>query len=248
MSRRFDKRTNVFNQSGRINQIEYAIKAIKNSGPALAFQYEKGILFCTEKQDNSSLLVSSRTGEKIYKIDDHIYAIVSGLTSDGNYLVDHLRVEGQNHQYTFGTPIPVEQLVEKVGAYMHSYTHYGGMRPFGSAFLIMGYDNHNDLQIFSIDPSGNFSKWKAIAQGANEESINGLLQENYEEKNSRETALLFQMKLAIKALDTRDPPINKLVIGYIEKSKINEDSVDITYLTDDQKKEIVDKALQSPSL
>ena len=29
MSRRFDKRTNVFNPNGRINQIEYAIKAIK---------------------------------------------------------------------------------------------------------------------------------------------------------------------------------------------------------------------------
>lgn len=47
MSRRFDKRTNVFNSDGRINQIEYAIKAIKNSGPAMAIKYKDGVVVAT---------------------------------------------------------------------------------------------------------------------------------------------------------------------------------------------------------
>lgn len=248
MSRRFDKRTNVFNQNGRINQIEYAIKAIKNSGSALAFQYNNGILLCTEKQTSSSLLVSSKNGEKIFKVDDHIYAIVSGLTSDGNYLIEYLRKEGQNHKFTFDSPIALEVLVDKLGSYMQSYTQYGGMRPFGSSFLIVGYDIHSGLQIFSVDPSGNFAKWRAIAQGSNEETINNLLQEHFEENMTQEQALKFQMKLAIKALDSIDPPIEKLVIAYLEVKDIDEGSVSIKFLTDSQKRELVSTVKNLPAL
>ena len=47
MSRRFDTKTNVFDSNGRISQIEYAIKAIKNSGPAMAISYKDGIVIAT---------------------------------------------------------------------------------------------------------------------------------------------------------------------------------------------------------
>ena len=112
MSRRFDKRTNVFNSDGRINQIEYAIKAIKNSGPAMAIKYKDGIVLATQKRLSSSLLVPPKHGEKVYKIDDHLYVIVSGLTADANYLIEYVRKCGQNYMFEFGTHIPIENLVE----------------------------------------------------------------------------------------------------------------------------------------
>ena len=93
MSRRFDKKTNVFNSSGRINQIEYAIKAIKNSGPALSLKYKSGIVLATEKRTSSTLLVPPKHGDKVYKVDDHLYVIVSGLTADANYLLERIRKE-----------------------------------------------------------------------------------------------------------------------------------------------------------
>ena len=99
MSKRFDKRTNVFNSDGRINQIEYAIKAIKNSGPAMAIKYKDGIVVATQKRLSSSLLVPPKHGDKVYKIDDHLYVIVSGLTADANYLIDYIRRVGQYHKF-----------------------------------------------------------------------------------------------------------------------------------------------------
>ncbi len=94
MSKRFDKKTNVFNANGRINQIEYAIKAIKNSGPAIALSYKNGLILATEKRTSSSLLVPPKHGDKVYKVDDHLYVCVSGLTADANYLLEHIRSEG----------------------------------------------------------------------------------------------------------------------------------------------------------
>ena len=66
MSRRFDKKTNVFDQEGRISQIEYAIKAIKNSGPAIAFHYNDGIIIATQKRISSKLLIQPERGDKIH--------------------------------------------------------------------------------------------------------------------------------------------------------------------------------------
>ena len=49
----------------------------------------------TEKQDVSFLLEESKVSEKIYPIDKHVYAVVSGLSADANYLINILREYAQ---------------------------------------------------------------------------------------------------------------------------------------------------------
>jgi 20S proteasome subunit alpha 5 len=39
--------------------------------------------------------------EKILEVDSHIGAAVSGLIGDARTLVDHARLEAQNHRFTF---------------------------------------------------------------------------------------------------------------------------------------------------
>ncbi len=122
MASRFDKRTNVFNPSGRINQIEFAIQAIKNSAPALAIKYANGVVFLTQKRSDSRLSINPSNGEKIFKIDDHIYTIVSGMSADGDRLIDKMRSYGQDHLYQYDSPIPLEQLVERISSLKQAYT------------------------------------------------------------------------------------------------------------------------------
>ena len=50
--------------------------------------------------------------EKIAEIDCHIGAAVSGLVADARTLVDHARVEAQNHRFTYDEPIGVEALTQ----------------------------------------------------------------------------------------------------------------------------------------
>lgn len=40
------------------------------------------------KKSDSKLSINNSNGDKIYKIDDHIYVIVSGMSADGDRLVD----------------------------------------------------------------------------------------------------------------------------------------------------------------
>ena len=50
--------------------------------------------------------------EKIAEIDTHIGAAMSGLVADARTLVDHARVEAQNHTFTYDEPIGVEALTQ----------------------------------------------------------------------------------------------------------------------------------------
>jgi 20S proteasome subunit alpha 5 len=76
-----------------------------------------------EKRLTSPLLDPSSV-EKIAEIDSHIGAAMSGLVADARTLVDHARVEAQNHTFTYDEPIGVEALTQGMPSlyYMVSLT------------------------------------------------------------------------------------------------------------------------------
>lgn len=63
--------------------------------------------------------------------------------------------------------------------YKQAYTQYGGLRPFGVAFLFAGYDEQFGFQLYQSDPSGNYSGWKATVIGANNQAGKSLLKNEY---------------------------------------------------------------------
>lgn len=67
--------------------------------------------------------------------------------------------------YKYQEPMPVEQVVKAVCNYKQAYTQYGGLRPFGVAFLFAGWDKNFGFQLYQTDPSGNYSGWKATVIG-----------------------------------------------------------------------------------
>merc|ERR1711878_195908 len=64
---------------------------------------------------------------------------------------------------------------------------YGGLRPFGVAFLFAGYDEHYGFQLYQSDPSGNYSGWKATVIGANNQAGKSLLKNEYGVKKEEES-------------------------------------------------------------
>ena len=84
-----------FNCIGRLHQVEYAIEAINNAGTCVGLQSNNGIILAAEKRVVSKLLAPSKTSEKTYIIDEHIVALVAGLTSDANILIQNARTAAQ---------------------------------------------------------------------------------------------------------------------------------------------------------
>jgi 20S proteasome subunit alpha 3 len=135
---------------------------------------------------------------------------VAGLSADANILIEKARLRAGRYAYQYREAIPVEQLVEFVCDYKQTYTQYGGLRPFGVAFLFAGYDDQYGFQLYQSDPSGNYSGWKATVIGANNQAGKSLLKSEYktgEEEGGEgkipdvEEALKLAVKVLNKTMD-----------------------------------------------
>ena len=60
------------------------------------------------------LLQEPSSIEKVAEVDAHIGVAMSGLTADARTLIDHARVEAQQHSFTYNEAMPVESLTQSL--------------------------------------------------------------------------------------------------------------------------------------
>eukprot|EP00636_Phaeomonas_parva_P006780 CAMPEP_0118854148 /NCGR_PEP_ID=MMETSP1163-20130328/2472_1 /TAXON_ID=124430 /ORGANISM="Phaeomonas parva, Strain CCMP2877" /LENGTH=239 /DNA_ID=CAMNT_0006786827 /DNA_START=198 /DNA_END=917 /DNA_ORIENTATION=+ len=205
----YDRGVNTFSPEGRLFQVEYAIKAVQLGSTAVGIKTSEGTVLAVEKRLTSKLLEPSSV-EKILEVDSHIGAAVSGLISDARTLIDHARVEAQNHRFTFNEPMRVEALTQSTCDLALGFGEDGDdnkmSRPFGAALLIGGYDDKGP-QLFFTDPSGNFVEFKAKAIGAGAKGAQTNLQESYNDNLSfteAEDLALSTLKMVMEENITSD--------------------------------------------
>merc|ERR1712137_1467083 len=133
--------------------------------------------------------------------------------------IHKLRHMGQQYRFTYGEPMPLEQLVTAICDVKQGYTQYGGLRPFGVSFLIGGYDRHHKLQLYHTDPSGNFSGWKAYAIGTNNNNAQQIMRSDWKEGLSVKEGLELTAKVLTKTMDTANPTAEKLEFGLVEMTE-----------------------------
>ena len=184
MSRRYDKVVTTFSPEGRLHQVEYAVEAINQAGACVGIVGKDGVVIAAEKQTvratNGRLLETTKSSEKIYKIDEHVAVCVAGLSADANVLVEEARLAAARYRYAYGRRVPVEQLVLKVCGVLQLYTQYGGQRPFGVKLVFAGYDDVlGAYQLFATDPSGTYSGYRALCTGQNATNGQSLLRNEY---------------------------------------------------------------------
>lgn len=215
MTYRYDSGTTTFSSDGRILQVEYAIQSINQAGTAIGVQFSNGVVLAAEKK-NTGRLVDYLFPEKMAKIDSHIVTALAGLTADANTLIDMMRTAAQTHLRRYDEQIPVEMLVRLVCDEKHSYTQYGGLRPYGVSFLIAGYDAHKGCQLYLTDPSGNFGGWKATAIGENNQTAQSILKSQYKDNMSATEAMDLTVKVLCKTLDSTSLSADKLEFAVLQ--------------------------------
>ncbi|RKP39616.1 nucleophile aminohydrolase [Dimargaris cristalligena] len=179
----YDRGVNTFSPEGRLFQVEYAIEAIKLGSTAIGIETTEGVLLVVEKRVTSGLLEADSI-EKILEIDSHLGCAMSGLTADSRTMIDHARVEAQNHRFTYNEPLKVESVTQAVCDLALRFGEGAEgeksimSRPFGVALLIAGVDE-NGPQLYHADPSGTYVRYKAKAIGAGSEGAQTELQDDY---------------------------------------------------------------------
>lgn len=202
MSRRYDSRTTIFSPEGRLYQVEYALEAINHAGTAIGVMGKDGIVLAAERKVTSKLLEQDTSAEKMYALNDNTLCAVAGMTADAGILIDFMRSSAQQYLKVYNQDIPIETLVRRVCNVKQGYTQRGGLRPFGVSFIFAGYDESYGFQLYTSNPSGNYSGWKATSIGANNSSAETLLKQDYKDDMTLEEAKKLALKVLSKTTDS----------------------------------------------
>lgn len=159
----YDLSADQFSPDGRIFQVEYAQKAVENSSTAIAIKCVDGVVMAVEKLIVSTLH-ERNSNMRIFNIDRHIGIAIAGLLADARHIVEIARDEAASYRSEYGCTIPLKYLTQRVSMYMHQYTLYGALRPFGASVLLSSYIEEK-AELFMIDPSGVSWGYNACAIG-----------------------------------------------------------------------------------
>mmetsp|Transcript_12964 Transcript_12964/g.20367 ORF Transcript_12964/g.20367 Transcript_12964/m.20367 type:complete len:194 (+) Transcript_12964:179-760(+) len=104
------------------------------------------------------------SSRRLLTVDDHVGMAVSGLLADGRQLVNRARDEAAAYKEFYGEPIPGKVLAERIAGFVHAYTMYWSVRPFGVSILIAAWDKDGS-SLWMVEPSGLTYNYHGCAVG-----------------------------------------------------------------------------------
>ena len=161
----YDLGCNIYSPDGRVFQIEYAAKAVENSGALIGLQCKDGVVIGVEKIVTSKLLVEG-SGRRVHPVGMHAGVAFTGYVADGRASVAAAKTEVQIYDDYYGIDMPPHVKADRMGHYFHAYTTYGGYRPFGLNMILAAFDKEKQQPfLHMVDPSGTSFRYYGCAAG-----------------------------------------------------------------------------------
>ena len=227
----YDRAITMFSPDGRLLQVEYAKKTVKQGSTAIGITCSDGVLLVTDKRIVDKLIVKEAI-EKIFQIDDHIGATAAGILSDARVLIERSQLAAQQHRVTFDGEIDVLSIVKDIASLKQVCTQSGGLRPFGVSLLVAGVDSEGPA-LFETDPTGIYFKYKATAIGEGEDQIEEILHKEYKDTITIQEGLQLCLKALVSFLG-KDFSIDRIDAAVIKTdkrkfTKVGRDEIDKIY-------------------
>lgn len=191
----YDRSITMFSPDGRLLQVEYAKKTVRQGSTALGIACKDGVVLITDKRITSKLMVPEAI-EKMFQIDDHIIATAAGIISDARVLVDRAQLRAQQHSVTYDSKIDVLSIVKEICDLKQVCTQSAGLRPFGVSILVAGVEEDGSVKLFLTEPYGLYFQYRAAAIGEGEAEIEEILKRKYKPTLSVQDGL----KLGVSAM------------------------------------------------
>jgi proteasome alpha subunit len=200
----YDRAITMFSPDGRLLQVEYAKKTVRQGSTAIGIACQDGVVLVTDKRIVDKLIVP-KSVEKIWQIDTHIGATASGIISDARVLIERAQIQAQQHRVTYDSPIDIISIVRDIANLKQITTQSGGYRPFGVSLLIAGVDNGH-AKLYETDPTGIYFQYKACVIGESEPEVEEILNKEYKENMNMDDGFRLAIKSLKKSLDKNFDP------------------------------------------
>jgi len=244
----YDLSVTTFSPDGRVFQVEYAGKAVENGGTAIAFCCKDGVIFATEKFLLSKMLVPGTT-KRVFPVSRNSGMAVAGMLADSRQIVARARQEAHQYTKTYGEEMPPEILAERIGLFVHAYTLYWSIRPFGCTVLFGHVDKETKKpSLFCIEPQGLVTKYRGTAAGKGKQAAKTEIEKllGGTEELTCAQALMHAAKIMHKVHDEKDKDFELEMSWICESSKFEYSAVpeDLLKAADTEAKRIIESEEQ----
>ncbi|OHT01658.1 Family T1, proteasome alpha subunit, threonine peptidase [Tritrichomonas foetus] len=190
MSSSADRFITIFSQEGRLWQVEYAFKAVKQAEvTAIGAKGANSLVVAVQKKVQDKLIDPS-TVTHMFRITEHVGACLIGLLPDVLYICRRLRYDAAQFEFKNGFEIPVNILSSRLSEIHQIESQYSGARPTAVSAIIFGFEpSKNDFALYKVEPSGFTSGYRAVSCGVKEVEAMSALEKKYESfPTEKETA------------------------------------------------------------
>lgn len=223
----YDRSSTMFSPDGRLLQVEYAKKAVRQGTPSVGMVCKDGVFLLADRRILEKLMIGQSI-EKVFQVDEHIAASATGFLMDGRILIERAQLIAQQNKITYDHPIDVLSLVKDVANMKQAFTQYGGARPFGVNILFAGVDDLGP-QLYITDVTGIYFQYKATTVGEGETQIKEILDKEYSEDMSLEQGIKLAIS-AFKRIFGKEFDVERLDGAYIKTGERLVRKMDKTYI------------------
>jgi len=212
----YDLASTTYSPDGRVFQVEYANKAVENSGTAIGLRVKDGVVLGVEKLIVSKMLVDG-SNRRVHAVHTHAGMAYAGLAADARQLLKVCRNDAIEYKSTYGHDVPAKILANRLGGFIHAYTLYSAVRPFGASVLLGVYDKDGP-QLFMVEPSGTAFNYFGCAIG-----------------KGRQAAKVEMEKLKLEEMTCREAVkhVARIIYGVHDDVKDKEFELEMSWICDE---------------
>jgi len=156
----------------------YKSEILKTGTTTVGMICKDAIILGTDKRASMGYFVASKTSEKLYKIQEHLWLTTAGGVADNQYLVDVLRAETTIYQLAHDDK-PI--LIKSAAKLLSNILYSNKMFPFEVGLILGGVTEEEGPTLLQIGSYGSILTEKFCAMGSGQNFSYGVLEAKYKD-------------------------------------------------------------------